>query len=194
MWLIALKGFAGSGKSTLGRALGRELSLPVVDKDDILDILDGRAPDANRLAYDVMFNVARRQLLQGSSVLLDSPLNYGSLYDSARRLAAGTGARLAVIECRCPDEDSWKRRIDDRKALGLPAHHQTDWESFRAYHQRVLPEAAYLIADPHLVLDTTRPLAGLLAEVAAWLREQAGSEKSASERFQSDRPAPGAPA
>ncbi len=35
MLLIALKGFAGSGKSTLGRALGERLGYPVVDKDDV---------------------------------------------------------------------------------------------------------------------------------------------------------------
>jgi shikimate kinase len=40
MWLIAMKGFAGSGKSTLGRALSREFGWPLVDKDDVKDLLD----------------------------------------------------------------------------------------------------------------------------------------------------------
>jgi shikimate kinase len=31
LWLLALKGPAGTGKSTLGRALGRRLGWPVVD-------------------------------------------------------------------------------------------------------------------------------------------------------------------
>src|SRR5689334_15057955 len=61
-WLLALAGEAGSGKSTLSRALGRRLRWPVIDKDDVKDLLYGRAPDSGPLAYEVMFNVARRQL------------------------------------------------------------------------------------------------------------------------------------
>jgi predicted kinase len=72
LFLIALKGLAGSGKSTLGRALSQHLNWPLIDKDDIKDILDGRAADAGGLAYEVMFRVVRRQLLQGLNVICDS--------------------------------------------------------------------------------------------------------------------------
>ena len=64
MWLIAMKGFAGSGKSTLSRALSKQLGWPLIDKDDVKDLLDGHAPAAGPLAYAIMFNIARRQLLQ----------------------------------------------------------------------------------------------------------------------------------
>ncbi len=178
MMLVALKGFAGSGKSTLGRALGRELGWPVIDKDDIKDVLDGHTPEANRLSYDIMLNVARRQLLQGTSVICDSPLNFRTLYEAAERVASETGALLVVIECCCPDEDVWSERINARKSLGLPSHHQTDWGSFQEYRQRVLPQTSYPITSPHLALETTRPLEELVAEALAWL--QAQSDRDAS--------------
>lgn len=39
--LIALKGHPGSGKSAVARALSRRLLIPLIDKDDIKDVLDG---------------------------------------------------------------------------------------------------------------------------------------------------------
>jgi len=169
-WLLAMRGLAGTGKSTLGRALSRELGWPLIDKDDCKDILDGRALDAGALAHDIMFNVARRQLSLGLSAICDSTLAYAVGYQHARAVAAGCGARLAVLECRCPDDAEWQRRIDGRKTLGLPSHHQADWAAFRAMREHWLSHLGYTIDDPHLVVNTVRPLPELVAEVKAWLR------------------------
>lgn len=171
MYLVAMRGFAGSGKSTLARALGRKLGWPVIDKDDVKDVLDGQAPDAGRLAYDALLRVTRRQLLQGLSVICDSPLSFASLYGEARRIAAETGATLIIVECHCPDEAVWRSRISSRQGLGLPSHHQTDWAAFRQYRDARLTEAAYPVTDPHLLVDTTRPVADLVAEVSRWLSQ-----------------------
>lgn len=130
LWLVVFKGMAGSGKSTLSRALSRGLGWQLIDKDDVKDVLHECIPDSGGLAYAVMFNVARRQLLQGCSVICDSPLTFRTFYERAERIACEAGAALAVVECTCPDDDEWRRRIDARKTLNLPAHHQTDWHAF----------------------------------------------------------------
>src|SRR5438874_11561663 len=117
MWLIALKGFAGSGKSTLGRALSKQLGWPLIDKDDVKDILDGYTTEAGGLAYDIMFNIARRQLLQGLNVICDSPLVSKMSYQRARNVVADASASLAIVECRCSDGWIWSQRIDGRKVL-----------------------------------------------------------------------------
>jgi predicted kinase len=169
LWLLALKGPAGTGKSSLARALGRRLSWPVVDKDDVKDVLDGRTPEVGGLAYDVMWSVARRQLLQGLCVICDSPLAFACGYVRAKQIAHEAGARIAIVECTCPDDTIWRERIEGRKALALPAHHQRDWTVFRlssASH----PEA-YPIEALHLVLDTTRELSDLVREGVDWLRQ-----------------------
>ncbi len=126
-----MKGLAGTGKSTLGRALSRELGWPLIDKDDVKDLLDGHAPAAGPLAYRIMFNIARRQLLQGLSVICDSPLTGSISYERVEGIVAETHACLAVLECFCSDESLWRQRITGRKALQLPAHHQTNWEKPR---------------------------------------------------------------
>jgi predicted kinase len=169
LWLIAMRGLPGTGKSTLSRALGRALGWPVIDKDDCKDVLDGRCAEAGALAYEIMFRVARRQLSLGVSVICDSPLTFELGYQRAREVAAASGARLAVVECRCPEEGEWQRRIDGRKALGLPGHHQVDWQRFRQSRDEMERRAAYEITDPHLSVSTVMPLCDLVAEVRTWL-------------------------
>jgi hypothetical protein len=53
-------------------------------------------------------------------------------YQLARNIAAETSTSLAVIECCCSDEWLWSQRIDGRKTIQLPAHHQTNWEAFKS--------------------------------------------------------------
>ncbi len=171
---LLMKGPPGSGKSTLARALSRRLGWPLVDKDDVRDLLDDSNPG---LAYDIMFSLGRRQLLQGLSVICDSPLGYRRSYERAVRIAQETRARLAVVECVCPDEEVWRRRIEARQALSLPAHHTTDWVGVQAYHQRTAEDGGYSIAHPHLVLDTSRPVSELCGHVLRWL-EQPGSAQA----------------
>lgn len=169
-WLLALKGHAGCGKSTLGRALSSRLGWPIIDKDDIKDILDGHTTEAGPLAYETMFNVVRRQLLQGLNVICDSPLAYRLGYEKVRQIAAEAHARLIVIECYCSDEREWSRRINARKALHLSAHHQVDWDAMQAYLASVRQESSYPISDPYLRVDTVRPLEESVDEVQEWLK------------------------
>ena len=170
MWLIVMKGFAGSGKSTLARALSRELGWPLIDKDDIKDLLDGSVQAAGPLAYAIMFNIARRQLLQGLNVICDSPLTGTITYERAQFAAKEASASLAIVECLCSDASLWQQRINDRKALQLPAHHQTDWEAYQLLlRQSQLQEHQYPTTHPHVVIDTAQPLHHCLTSLLARL-------------------------
>jgi predicted kinase len=104
----------GCGKSTLSRALSKRLGWPLIDKDDVRDLLGGEIPGSGGLAYEIMFNIARRQLLQGLNVICDSPLVARVSYDRAQAIANETHAKLAVIECTCSDESLWRSRITER--------------------------------------------------------------------------------
>ncbi|GCE09126.1 AAA family ATPase [Dictyobacter aurantiacus] len=169
MWLIVMKGLSGSGKSTLSRAVSEHFGWPLIDKDDVRDCLADEIPEVGGLAYDIMFRIARRQLLQGLSVICDSPLTASMSYDHAQVIAQEAQATLAIIECICSDELLWKRRITSRKALGLPAHHQTDWDRFQAYRRLYGSQASYPIFHPYLIVDTIKPIHECLNEVVAWL-------------------------
>lgn len=168
-WLIAMKGFPGSGKSTLARVLSRDLGLPLVDKDDVKDLLDGRLPpaEADALAYAIMLNVVRRQLTQGLTVIGDCTL-VEATYRDVLAVVAETGANLAVIECRLPDESTWRDRIEARHGRGLPAHRMTTWDAAERYRVRYAA-AVFPITGPHLVLDSSRPPADLASQARDWL-------------------------
>lgn len=186
MWLIAMKGFSGCGKSALSRALGKQLGCPVIAKDDIKDILDGHTPEAGDLAYETMFNVARRQLLQGLDVICDSPLTYPRSYEKAQSVAAETHAALVIVECMCSDEHEWSRRINGRKQLHLPAHHQTDWDALQSNRAKTERIMDYPISHPRIIVDTVRPLGDIVAEIAQWLGHL--SEKEAGKAHQQVQP------
>lgn len=179
MWLIVMKGPPGSGKSTIARALSRRLCYPLIDKDDILDILhrDEQVPDvldnnallASGLSYDVMFRVARRQLVQGLSVICDSPLTSIMGYRQAQTIAAEAHATLVIVEGYCSDTMQWSQRIDARKMLSLPSHHQTDWHALQSYLSYYRSESGYPITHPHLMIDTTNPLEQCVDTIVNWL-------------------------
>jgi predicted kinase len=166
---MVMKGLAGSGKSTLARALSKELGWPLIDKDDVKDLLDSHMQATGPLAYEIMYNIARRQLLQGLNVICDSPLTGNISYERAQSAAAQAQASLAIVECICSDESLWQQRINDRKTHQLPAHHQTDWDAYqRLLGQSQFQEHHYPITHPHLVVDTVQPLHSCLASVLDW--------------------------
>ena len=168
MWLVVLKGLPGSGKSTIGRALSKQLRWPLIDKDDVRDLFENQTPGTGGLAYDIMFNIARRQLLQELSVICDSPLTGHMGYERAQAIAVETYAFLVLIECICSDESLLRQRITGRQTFGLPPHHQTDWNRFEAYRRFYLSQDTYPITHPHLVVDTIKPLGECLAEIKQW--------------------------
>lgn len=93
MLLLLLKGYPGCGKSTVGNSLAKHLKIPIIDKDDAKDslmLLKEKINDEiilNDLSYEIMFSSASRQLSNGLSVLVDSPLSKERHFNRALDLA-----------------------------------------------------------------------------------------------------------
>lgn len=173
--IIAFKGHPGAGKSAMARALSRRLAIPIIDKDDIKDILNGICTDAGGLAYMTMFNIARRQLTQGLSVICDSPLSEVGGYTAAACVARDTGAKLIVVECICSSPEEWRHRIEQRAALRLPSHHITTWDDLAEHLRRREKSSNYTITDPYLVLDTVGAFDETVEQLINWIGHNDGS-------------------
>lgn len=166
-WLIAMKGHPATGKSAVAQALARRLHIPLIDKDDIKDVVLA-LPNANDLAYAAMWQIAATQLALGLSVIAVSPLSYPVGYDRAREIAARHAARLLVVETVLPEAE-WRRRLDARNPADS-AHKIHGWEAMQAMLRQYAGCWQYPIApEHHLVVDTTAPTHVTIKRILAQL-------------------------
>ncbi len=173
--LMAMKGHPATGKSALARVIARRFRIPLIDKDDVKDyVLD--VPDANQLAYEVMWQVCATQLDLGLSVVAVSPLAYPEGYATAQVLAAKYGARLLVIETVL-DEALWMQRLNARHP-GYSTHKISGWEAMQEQLRAYDGCWQYPIApEHHLVVDTAQPVRSLVRTVEQWLKHEAATQR-----------------
>ena len=165
--LVAMKGHPATGKSTLAYALARTLQWPLLDKDDIKDHTLG-LPDANNLAYAILWQVVATQLALGVSVIVDSPFAYPVLYTQAQALATAHDAHLLVVETVLT-ETIWRQRLEARPP-SASTHKIQGWARMQALLTSYADCWRYPI-DPahHLLVNTEEPLEQLLQLVQAKL-------------------------
>jgi len=80
--LIAIGGFAGTGKTTVSRRLSRELPIPRLGSDTIGRTVKGSAGikggqvDAYWIAHDLLFRLCEEFIQSGVSMILDLTLGW----------------------------------------------------------------------------------------------------------------------
>jgi predicted kinase len=162
-----MKGHPATGKSTLAHALACAFSWPLVDKDDIKDHTLHLA-DGNQLAYAILWQIVKRQLGLGLSVIVDSPLSYPVGYTTACTLADHYNTRLLVVETYL-SEESWRARLEARPA-DESTHKIRGWQAMQAQLQVYNDCWRYPIQPKHhLLIKTEQPLADNVKQVQKWL-------------------------
>ncbi len=155
--LVVFAGAPGVGKSTLARALARELRAAYLDKDTIKDAalelgrelkVENAMQFAGALSYTLLIPIARDNLTVGTDVIIDSPAGYRTFQDAIEQLVRGVKVSFKLIECITTDETLLRERIE-RRGPDLPEHRVRDWDAYQQARERL-----ERMSGPRLVVDT----------------------------------------
>ncbi|MGE5601843.1 MAG: AAA family ATPase [Nitrososphaerales archaeon] len=160
-FLVVFAGAPGVGKSTLARALARELHAAYLDKGTIKDAALGLGRElkienaqqfAAALSYSLLIPLARDNLTVGTQVIVDSPAGYRGFQDAIEQLVRSVKVDFRLVECISTDEALLRERIE-RRGPDLPDHRVRDWDAYQQARERL-----ERMSGPRLVVDTAEPV------------------------------------
>jgi len=174
--LLITVGLAGSGKTTLSRALSKRLGLTILSSDIVrkqlasvpvnehrFEEMDSGiySPEFSRRTYDTLFSTARSVLEQCYPVILDASFIRAEDRRQARALAEETGADYFVIECSL-DPDTTRQRLNQR--LNERSVSDGRWEIYQAQKLKFDP-VTEVPGNRHFVVHTAEPLESQLSQI-----------------------------
>jgi predicted kinase len=171
-FLVVFAGLPGTGKSSLARAVARELRAVYLDKDTIKDCVIAVAREmkieqgsdlAGPASYELLVVLARDNLSVGRSAVLDSPAGYRQFREQVSDLAKARRANLKLIECICTDESLLRQRVEN-SGRELPPYRTRDWADYQSSRARFEG-----LTERRLVVDTAEPLAVNLRKVLNYI-------------------------
>ena len=145
MKLILFSGLPGTGKSTIAEVVGRKLGIPVFAKD----WLEGALLKSNlvtnenmnllgSVGYNLLTVLAKRQLMLGQSVILDSVASTESIRKTWKGLKEKYDAEWRLIECVCSDTTLHRERLKGRQR-GIPGWHELEWSDVERVQSYYVP-------------------------------------------------------
>ncbi len=165
--LIIMRGYPGTGKSTIARTLASALHIPLIDRDILrqtcVHVL-GDLPGIGHLSYELMFALAREQLRLGVSVVIDTPLTYHTTYEQAQHLAYTFHIPLLVVHCYC-SEELQRLRLEGRRGQ-VSTFQITSWDEWLRWKPRFEQ-----FETEGCLIDTAQPLDDSLSQVLHTIQE-----------------------
>jgi predicted kinase len=166
--LVLVSGHPGSGKTTLGRALGDRMALPHLNRDRLRDGMSATDPasvDQPR-TWQVFLDTIRLFLDNGISLVADQTLYLGMVDDLRSLTEHGD---VVNVLCRCPNAYArWYAKVTtDPRGVGA---------GFDALVERVLRQRDEManplpLGVPVIEVETTDGYAPTLDELAALIAD-----------------------
>lgn len=174
--LLLTGGMIGSGKSTVAREIAAALDLPIYSSDRLRKEQAGLSLTASRQAaqdaglytaaarehiYDVMAELARQQLEQGQSVLVDATFASQAQRQRFLALAQDMGADGGIIVCGAPEAVLRQRLRQREQEPGVISDAREDvFEQFQRTYEPVHAAEAPCV----IPLDTTRSVSACVQD------------------------------
>ena len=149
--LIIFAGLPGSGKSTIARALAKELGAVYLRIDSIEQAIrcaENYDKETGPAGYFVAYELARDNLKLGLNVIADSVNPLLLTREAYREVALSTGSKFLDVEVICSELNTHRTRVENRisdiEGLKLP-----DWNAVitREYEQW---------DQEHLIIDSSK--------------------------------------
>ncbi len=150
--LVLVCGLPATGKSTIARNIAKRLRAAHLNTDAIRKrLIDSPkyTKEEKALVYKVMLLVAEYLLRSDRNVVIDGTFYRRGFRGQVYNISKRTGARLALVECKSPDE-SIKRRME-RRARRKNQLSDADYKIYKKIKIDFEP-----IKRDHLVLDTSK--------------------------------------
>ena len=150
--LVVFGGLPGSGKTTMARALSRELGAVHVRIDTIEQALLSSGAlqgDIGPAGYFIGYGIAEDNLRLGRMVVADSVNPVQASRDGWLDVARRVGVRAVEVEVICSDAAEHRRRVETRTA-DISGHELPTWRAVLDRHYESWRR-------PHHVIDTARP-------------------------------------
>lgn len=132
--LIIFGGLPGSGKTTIARALARELGAVHLRIDTIEQSIRASGmlrSEVGPAGYMVGYGIAEDNLTLGNIVVADSVNSLKVTRDAWLSVAARSGVPAVEIEIICSDRDEHRRRAETRVS-DVPGLRKPSWEEIVA--------------------------------------------------------------
>jgi len=144
--LIVFSGLPAAGKTTLARALARELGAVYLRIDSIEQAIRDPVTPLDDAGYRAAYAIAADNLRLARTVIADCVNPIGLTRDAWRAVASRARTEAVEVEIQCSDPAEHRRRAQSRTA-DIPGHQLPAWNDIasREYHPWTRPR---------LVIDT----------------------------------------
>jgi predicted kinase len=119
--LIVIQGAPASGKTTLCGRLKKDVSTPLIEKDDIKELLFDRLRQLDReysklqgkASFEMLYAIARTFLLDGKSIIIEGAFFSDVCRPKIQAVLEQTGASYLEVYCHV-DEETRRQRFANR--------------------------------------------------------------------------------